>query len=101
MAKTGQRVSTQNQVVKFENGDTTSVTSSSASIAIASESCRVYSTTACYLKSGDSTVTASSSDYDIYLPALVTYDISVGSDTHLAAIRDSADGTLHTSEAVG
>jgi hypothetical protein len=63
----------------------------------------VYATGAVYLKFGDGTVVAASSDH--YFPAGVYYDIALsgGSDkgphfTHVAALRVDVDCTVYISE---
>ena len=96
--KTGQRVSTQKTVGQFKNGDATAFTGTSARLAVDSECVRVYADQACYLKSGDDTVVAASGDHDVFLPATTTYDLDIGSNTHLAVIQVSSGGTLQTSE---
>ena len=57
---------------------------------------RIYSTEDSFIKLGDSTVEATANDH--FLPKEVVDFISVGDHTRLAAIRDSADGTLYISE---
>ena len=61
----------------------------------------LYATTAVYIKCGDSSVSATTSDH--YFPAGLYYDISIGGDktghyTHIAALRASQDGILYISE---
>lgn len=61
----------------------------------------LYATVPVYVKMGDSTVTATTSDH--YFPAGVYYDIALGSDrsgymSHIAVLRESSDGTLYISE---
>lgn len=61
----------------------------------------LYATTDMYVRLGDGTVSASASDH--FFPAGVYYDISIGGDaaaldTHIAAVRVSADGVLYISE---
>lgn len=67
----------------------------------ATRTIEILSDTACYFQTGDSSVTASSSDH--YLPADVGRVYAVGGDkqtqhTHIAVIQVSAGGTLHVSE---
>jgi hypothetical protein len=61
----------------------------------------VYATEAVYIKFGDSTVTATSSDH--YFPAGVYYDFAIGGDrsghyNRLAVLRVSSDGDVYISE---
>lgn len=61
----------------------------------------LYATVPVYLKLGDNTVTATSSDH--YFPAGVYYDIAISSgksahNTNIAALRASNDGVLYISE---
>lgn len=61
----------------------------------------LYSDVACYVKFGDNTVTATSSDH--YFPAGLYYDIAVGGGdtghyTNVAVLRVSENGTLYISE---
>ena len=61
----------------------------------------VYATVPVYLKFGDSSVTATTSDH--YYPAGLYYDFAIGGDqtghyTHLAVLRASTDGTVYVSE---
>ncbi len=61
----------------------------------------VYATEAVYLKFGDSTVTATSSDH--YYPGGVYYDFAIGGDrtghyTRLAVLRVASDGDVYISE---
>jgi len=61
----------------------------------------VYATGPVYLKFGDSSVTATSSDH--YFPAGVYYDFSLGGGktgrkTHLAALRADQDCAVYISE---
>lgn len=61
----------------------------------------LYATTACFLRFGDATVTASNTDH--FLPGGVYLDVAVGPDTkdrYIAALRSSADGTLYVSERI-
>lgn len=61
----------------------------------------LYATEDIYLRFGDSSVTATSSDH--FFPAGVYYDVSLGDEanghaTHIAVLRVSGDGTLYISE---
>jgi hypothetical protein len=61
----------------------------------------LYTSSPVYLKFGDSSVTATSSDH--YFPADVYYDVSIGGDkmahyTHIAALAVSASGSVYISE---
>lgn len=61
----------------------------------------VYATGAVYVKFGDATVTATSSDH--YYPSGVYYDFSIGGDkvphyTHLAVLRVTDDCSVYISE---
>jgi hypothetical protein len=61
----------------------------------------LYATQDVYLRLGGGSVTATASDH--FFPAGVYYDIAIGDDqsgqaTHIAAIRDTLDGTLYISE---
>jgi hypothetical protein len=100
-AKKGQRVSTQSQVGFFDTPQQISVsTSSAASAEITSEGIRVLCATAVFINYGDSSVTATTatSGYKIYLPANTTYDLKIGSNTHIAAITATGTDTLYLSE---
>jgi len=55
-------------------------------------------TSAAYLKFGGSSVTVSSSDYDIRLSSGIRYDLSTGGATHCAIIQDSSSGTAYINE---
>lgn len=61
----------------------------------------IYTTSPIYLKFGDGSVTATSSDH--YFPAGVYYDVSIGDDlsgryTHVSAIQVDSAGVLYISE---
>lgn len=61
----------------------------------------IYATVPVFVRLGDSTVTATSSDH--YIPAETYFDIAVGGGipdqyTHAAFIRASSDGTVYISE---
>lgn len=57
----------------------------------------LYATEDVYIRFGGSTVTAAATDH--FFPAGVYYDFAIPKGTtHVAAIRDSADGTLYISE---
>ena len=60
----------------------------------------LYATGPVYLRFGDSSVTAGSTDH--YFPAGVYYDMAVagpgGKDSHVAALRVDSDCTLYISE---
>ena len=61
----------------------------------------VYASVPVYIKPGDSSVSATTSDH--YFPAGVYYDIALGSErlgqaTHLAVLRAETDGTVYISE---
>ena len=58
----------------------------------------IFATVPVYLKVGDSSVTATSSDH--YFPAFTYYDFAIGKDdTHIAFIRAGGnDGTVYLSE---
>lgn len=63
----------------------------------------LYATAACYVRLGNSSVTATTSDH--YFPAGVYYDIAISGgdgkssqDLYIAVIRASEDGTLYISE---
>lgn len=61
----------------------------------------LYATTACFVRFGDATVTATASDH--FLPGGVYLDVAVGPDTkdrYIATLRSSTDGTLYVSERV-
>lgn len=73
-------------------------TSARNSTAFTSSKIRIYATQACYIKFGDDTVTASSSDYDIYLPASLAVDLYTGGAQHVAIIEDSSAGTAYINQ---
>ena len=61
----------------------------------------VYATVPVFVRLGDSTVTATSTDH--YIPADTYMDIAVGGGvpdqyTHIACVRASSDGTVYLSE---
>lgn len=61
----------------------------------------LYATQDVYLTFGDASAVATTSDH--FFPAGLYYDIAIGGDstahdTHVAALRTSADGTLYISE---
>lgn len=61
----------------------------------------LYATAPMFVSFGDGSVTATTSDH--YFPAGIYYDIAIGGgkagqSTHIAAIRESSDGTLYISE---
>lgn len=61
----------------------------------------LYATGPVYVKFGDATVTATSSDH--YFPTGVYYDFSIGGDkvphyTHIAVLRVTADCAVYVSE---
>lgn len=81
---------------------TVSGTSARNSTAFATETqvVSLYTTEACYVEIGDSTVTATTSTH--YMPAASSLFVSLlgGPDkaTHIAAIQDTTGGTLYISE---
>ena len=61
----------------------------------------IYATEDIFLRFGDSSVTATTSDH--FFPAGLYYDVSLGEvanghATHLAVLRVTADGTVYISE---
>lgn len=61
----------------------------------------LYATAGVFVKFGDASVTATSSDH--YFPAGVYYDVSIGGDktahyTHVAVLAADGDGTVYVSE---
>ena len=61
----------------------------------------LYATTDVYVRFGNSSVTATTSDH--FFPAGIYYDVAIGGektghDTHIAVLRVSADGTVYVSE---
>lgn len=61
----------------------------------------LYATVPVYIKTGGSSVAATTSDH--YFPAGVYYDIAIGDaatghSTHLAVLRAEGDGTVYISE---
>jgi hypothetical protein len=81
------------------------VTASSArntnAFAIDTQIVSLYATGAVYVKFGDATVTATTSDH--YFPSGIYYDFSIGGDkvphyTHVAALRVAGDCSLYISE---
>ena len=61
----------------------------------------LYADVDVYVKFGDSSVTATTSDH--FFPKGLYYDLSIGAertghDTHVAVLRASADGNLYVSE---
>jgi hypothetical protein len=91
--------------LKSSGAHSISVTSSSvrnsSGFNIETQIVSLYATGPVYIKFGDSSVTATSSDH--YFPAGVYYDFSIGGEavshyTHVAALRVSADCILYISE---
>lgn len=95
--------------LRFRSGGahTIAVTATSArnSAAFAADTkvVSLYATGPVYVKFGDATVTATTSDH--YFPAGVYYDIAISGGgpkgvhhTHIAVLRAEADGTLYVSE---
>ncbi|MCB1558179.1 MAG: hypothetical protein KDJ50_04580 [Alphaproteobacteria bacterium] len=63
----------------------------------------VYATVPVYIRFGDATVTATTSDH--FFPAGFYYDFAIGGDgvahkTHMAVLRQSTDGTVYISEKI-
>lgn len=63
----------------------------------------LYATVPVYVKFGNSTVTATTSDH--YFPAGIYYDIAVGGDgtnhkTHVAVLQESSGGFVYVSEKI-
>lgn len=63
----------------------------------------IYATTPVFIKTGDSTVAATTSDH--YFPAGVYYDIAIGNersghDTHISVLAESGSGSVYISEKV-
>ncbi len=61
----------------------------------------VYSDVAIFVKFGDSSVSATTSDH--YIPSGLYYDLAIGGGrvghyTHIAVLRESVDGTVYISE---
>lgn len=56
----------------------------------------LYADQDCHIAYGDSAVTATTSDF--FLPASVVMFLQIRPGQYVAAIRSSADGTLHVSE---
>lgn len=50
-----------------------------------------YCATECWIKFGDSTVTASTSSYDIMVPALTMLDMRNGGNSYMAVISSGSD----------
>lgn len=84
---------------------TVAVTASSARTATAFDAetrvVGLYATSAMFIRFGNSSVTAASTDH--YLPADTYMDLSIAGDetqsfTHIAAVRSATDGTLYVSE---
>jgi hypothetical protein len=91
--------------LKPNGAQSISVTSSSArngtAFAADTRIISLYATGPVYVKFGDSSVTATTSDH--YFPQGVYYDLSIGGDkvahyTHVAALRVTSDCTLYISE---
>jgi hypothetical protein len=85
--------------LKDSGGHSISVTATSARNATAMTDTKIvslYATVDVFLKLGDDTVVATTSDH--FFPAGVYYDIHIKDNTHIAAIRASSDGTLYISE---
>lgn len=59
---------------------------------------RIKPTTDCYIKFGGSTVTVSSSSYDMHLTGGNEYDLATGGAGYIAIIRVSEDGTAYINQ---
>lgn len=59
---------------------------------------RISPTTDCFIKFGGSTVTVSSSDYDMRLKADGDYDLETGGAGYVAIIRQTTDGTAYINQ---
>ena len=87
--------------LKSGGGMKVSYTDSSArnsTIISGSAALGLFSTTDCYIKLGGSTVEASSTDYDMMLPAYIMRDIATSGAGYIAAVRVSASGDLHITQ---
>lgn len=93
--------------LRLKNGGAHAVASSASSArngAAFDASTRIvslYATNGVYVKFGDASVSATSSDH--YFPAGVYYDVSIGGDktahyTHVAVLAADGDGTVYISE---
>ncbi len=93
--------------LRFVNGGAHSVTTSASSARNSTafngdtRVVSIYATADVYLKFGDSSVSASTSDH--FFPAGLYYDVAIGGDqvghaTHLAALQVSAAGVVYISE---
>lgn len=59
---------------------------------------RIYCATACFVKFGDNTVTASTSSYDVYVPAGQPYDLDTRGAQYVAVILASGSDTAYINE---
>lgn len=73
----------------------TTFTGTSARVNIDEPRIGVYATEACFIKFGDETVTVSSSDYDMFIPAGVHFDVTTGGERYVAVIQSSSGGTAY------
>lgn len=83
-----------------KNGQHFSTSSSSArnSTALTAALVTIHASEDVYIKLGNSTVTASSSDYDFHVLAGSYFYLRTNGATHIAAIRVSADGVFYINE---
>lgn len=73
----------------------TSGTSARNSTSISADAVTVHASADVYFKVGDSTVTASSSDYDMHLVAGAYIKFPMNGKTHIAAIQVSSAGVFY------
>lgn len=75
-----------------------SVSGTSARVRLYRSDVSIHCATACFIKLGDSTVVASTSDYDRYIPAGATIDLTNGGNTYIAVVLASGTDTAYINE---
>lgn len=72
-------------------------TSSARTPALTRDDVRIHCTVDSYVKIGGSDVVASASDYDIFVPADISYDFSTGGGKYIAVLGTDA-GTAYINQ---
>lgn len=90
---------TMKRAIKGSDHDITVSTSSArTTVKFTEPEIGIYCATACYVKFGDDTVTVSTSDYDVYVPAGQRYDLRNGGAGYAAVILASGSDTAYINE---
>lgn len=75
-----------------------STTSARTTVKFTNTGVGFYCDTAAYIKFGDSDVTASTSDYDKFIPAGLHYDLKTGGAGYAAVILGAGEDTAYINE---